>query len=143
MLDKINNNRISNGKQWAYSLPEHSLETFADSLAKVIKASGITQKELSRALRITNTTIGNYCNGDRRKPKPEFMIDIADYFDIKPSYFLEYRMYQLCKRIENNPELVDVFLDLASQPIRVCSQWKKLQKEQEPKYFNQEQGNNN
>jgi hypothetical protein len=63
------------------------------------------------------------------------MVDIADYFDVKPSYFIEYRMYQLCKRIEYNPELVDVFLDLASQPLKILAEWKKLQEENEPKYY--------
>jgi transcriptional regulator with XRE-family HTH domain len=131
-MDKIkhfNHNRINKTKMWAHGIPEHSLDCFADSLSRIIKASGITQKELSKALRCSNTTIANYCDGTRRKPEPKFIQEISDFFDVKPSYFREYRMYQLCKRIENNPELIDVFLDIATSPARIINEWNKIQKD--------------
>ena len=102
-----------------YKIPEHSLESFEVSLNKIIKASSITQQELSKAMKISNTTIHNYLMGYRRNPTKEFMIKMADYFDIKPSYFREYRIRLLMDRFEMFPELIDIFLDLSTNPQRI------------------------
>jgi len=112
----------------AYNIPEHSTQHFCDAFQKVFRASGYTQKELARRLRVSSTTVGYWLGGDRqKKPNRQTMIDIADSIDIKPSYFMEYRIMQLEKCFEFNPELVDVFLDLASSPSRIIQEWKKIQ----------------
>ena len=103
----------------AYEIEEHSIKDFGDALLKIIGASGITRQVLAKALKVTNTTIHNYIIGERRNPTKEFIIKIADYFDLKPSYFREYRMFQLYERFDMFPELIDVFIDLAMNPGRV------------------------
>ena len=116
---KFNNFMLTKSDAGVYKIPEHSLESFEDSLTKIIKASGITQQELSKAMKISNTTIHNYLMGYRRNPTKEFMIKMADYFDIKPSYFREYRIRLLMDRFEMFPELIDIFLDLSTNPQRI------------------------
>ena len=115
----FNNYRLTKNDMSVYKIPEHSLEDFEGSLNKIIKASSITQQELSKAMKISNTTIHNYLMGYRRNPTKEFMIRLADYFDVKPSYFREYRMGLLMDRFEMFPELIDIFLDLAINPMRI------------------------
>ena len=126
-IKHFNHNRITDKKMWAFAIPEHSLDCFAISLTRIIKASGITQKALAFELKKSNTTIMYYCDGTRRNPDEKFIHDICDFFDLKPSHFLEYRIMQLNKRIENNPELVDVFLDLATNSKRILQEWNKIQ----------------
>ena len=119
MSIRFNNYKLIKSDMDTYKIPEHSLEDFGESLNKIIKASSITQQELSKAMKISNTTIHNYMMGYRRNPTKEFMIRLADYFDIKPSYFREYRIRLLMDRFEMFPELIDIFLDLATNPQRI------------------------
>ncbi|MDD5013840.1 MAG: helix-turn-helix transcriptional regulator [Atribacterota bacterium] len=111
--------RIDKNHMETYEIEEHSLEDFGNALNKIIKASGITHQVLAKALKVSNTTVHNYIMGYRRNPTKEFIIKIADYFDVKPSYFREYRMFQLYERFDMFPELIDVFIDLAMNPTRV------------------------
>ena len=115
----FNNYRLTKSDFSCYKIPEHSLESFESSLTKIIKASSITQQELGKAMKITNTTIHNYMMGYRKNPTKDFMIRLADYFDIKPSYFREYRIGLLMDRFDMFPELIDIFLDLSTNPERI------------------------
>ena len=63
-------------------------------------------------------------HGIRENPTKEFMSKIAEFFDIKPSFFYEYRMIQLMERLEKTPELIDVFLDISSNPGELISAYK-------------------
>ena len=116
---RFNNYKLTKSDTGVYKIPEHSLESFELSLTKIIKASSITQQELGKAMKITNTTIHNYMMGYRKNPTKDFMIRMADYFDIKPSYFREYRIRLLMDRFEMFPELIDIFLDLSTNPQRI------------------------
>lgn len=124
---RFNNFRLTKADMEGYGIPEHSLESFDASLGKIIKASGITHQILAKAMKISNTTIHNYMMGYRRNPTKDFMIRLADFFDIKPSYFREYRTGLLIEKFEIFPELVDIFLDLSVNPGRI----KKVIKEYE------------
>lgn len=123
----FNNFRLTKTDMDAYGIPEHSLEAFEVSLGKIIKASGITHQILAKAMKVSNTTIHNYMEGYRRNPTKDFMVRIADFFDIKPSYFREYRINLLIEKFEIFPEIVDIFLDLSVNPGRI----KKIIKEYE------------
>ena len=116
---RFDNYKLTKSDTGVYKIPEHSLESFELSLTKIIKASSITQQELGKAMKITNTTIHNYMMGYRKNPTKDFMIRMADYFDIKPSYFREYRIRLLMDRFEMFPELIDIFLDLSTNPQRI------------------------
>ena len=59
----FNNYRLTKSDFSCYKIPEHSLESFEISLTKIIKASSITQQVLSKAMKISNTTIHNYLIG--------------------------------------------------------------------------------
>lgn len=55
---------------------------------KSLRASnGMTQDQLAKALKISRSTIGMYEKGDR-KPDPETLEAIADYFNIDTDYLL-------------------------------------------------------
>lgn len=130
-IKHFNFNRLSKTKMQVYQIPEHSIKPISESLPLIIKAAGCTHKELAKALNVSSQTITNYCDGSRRNPTPEFMIEIADFLNIMPSYFLEYRIHQLEKRFKFNPELVDVFLDLATTPKRIIDAWKEIEARRE------------
>src|SRR4030065_1291627 len=98
--------RLSGNDMKSYGIEEHSLEDFGTALGKIIRASNITHQVLAKAIKVSNTTIHNYIKGYRRNPTKEFIIKIADYFDVKPSYFREYRMFQLYERFDMLPELI-------------------------------------
>ena len=116
---QFNNYRLTKTDMDVFGIPEHSLESFETSLTKIIKASGITHQMLAKAMKVSNTTIHNYMMGYRRNPKKDFMIKIADFFDIKPSYFREYRINLLIEKFEIFPVLIDIFLDLSIDPQRI------------------------
>ncbi len=122
-----NYNRITKYSANVYKLPEHSNKLFKDSLTALMKASGITDKELCRALRVSNTTIGNYRKGrdGYTNPKKIFMIKIADFLDIKSSYFWEYRKLLLDEYLKLNPEMLDVHLDISTAPKRVLEEYRR------------------
>jgi transcriptional regulator with XRE-family HTH domain len=111
--------RLSKKCMEAFEIEEHSLENFGEALLKVIRASGIKHQVLAKAMKVSSTTIHNYIIRERRNPKREFIVKIADYFDIKPSYFKEYRLYQLDDRFDMFPELIDIFIDLSMNPQRI------------------------
>jgi transcriptional regulator with XRE-family HTH domain len=120
-----NYNRMTKYSAGVYKLPEHSNKPFSDSLTALVNASGITDKELCRAMRVSPTTIGNYRKGARNHPKKEFMIRLADFFDIKPSYFWEYRKLLLEDSLKLNPEMLDVHLDISTAPQRVLQEYRR------------------
>ncbi len=120
-----NYNRVTKHSANSYDLPEHSNKLFKDSLTMLINAGGITDKELCKAMHVSNTTIGNYRKGARANPKKNFMIRLADFFDVKPSYFWEYRKLLLDEFLQLNPEMLDVHLDISTAPKRVMEEYRK------------------
>lgn len=123
---KYNYHKYTNYKQYAYNLPEHSNKPFSESLTQLIRGSGITDLELCKAMRVSNTTIANYRKGKPgHKPKKEFIQRLADFFDIKPSYFWEYRKFLLEEYLEKNPEMLDVFLDISTTPRRILDEYRR------------------
>lgn len=122
-INEFNHSRLNKKKQKIYEIPEHSKELIEQSLRKLMDASGINGVNLAKFLKVSNTTITNYINGYRRNPDKDFLIRLADYFDVKPSYFIEYRIRILLDRIELFPELLDIFLDLAQEPKLIVDKW--------------------
>lgn len=127
--------KVNKVNKWAYDLPEHSLEVFALALHKLMGATNHTQWTLSKALGVSNTTISNYLLGRRdmcagvkaTRDKMDFMRMIADELDIRPTYFLEYRIILLYEKVKDYPKLVDIFLDLASDPKKMVEWYEEFQ----------------
>ena len=120
-----NYNRVTKHSANAFALPEHSNKLFKDSLTALVGASGITDKELCKAMHVSNTTIGNYRKGSRTNPKKDFMLRLSDFFDVKPSYFWEYRKLLLDEFLKLNPEMLDVHLDISTAPGRVMEEYRR------------------
>lgn len=121
---KFKDHKVNKAKIWGFNIPEHSTESFDLTLHKIMGATGHTQWTLSKALGVSNTTVSNYLLGKRRmvsgekeiREKMEMMRLIADELDIKPTFFLEYRIILLNEKLKLYPELVDMFLDIATEP---------------------------
>ena len=118
--------RLNNVSLYIHNIPEHSQDDFDVSLRLLMAAASITQRELSRFLKTSNVTIHNYVTGKRKWPDIKLMRKIADYFDVKPSYFKEYRIYQLEERLAKHPKLIDIFLDLASNPAKIIEEYERI-----------------
>jgi transcriptional regulator with XRE-family HTH domain len=127
--------RIDRLKTWAYDIPEHSIEPMDKSLKRLLGATGYSYVKLAKRINVANTTIYHYVNG-MRKPDNKIMEDIAKVFDIKPSYFLEYRINEITEYLVKNPELADIFLDIASDPREFVECWNKCREEYESRVRN-------
>lgn len=61
---------------------------FSEQLKKLRNAKGVTQKELSEALFVSQQTVAKW-ETDRSTPNPEMIAKIARYFNISSDYLLE------------------------------------------------------
>lgn len=129
-MNFFNDKRISNVKKWAFTIPEHSIEPLDRSLKKLMGATGYSEGGLAKRIGISTTSIYHYLHA-LRKPKDSVMERLARAFDIKPSYFLEYRLNELCDYLNRNPKLLDIFLDIASEPDMVIEEWEKEEKKRQ------------
>ncbi|GIP35501.1 helix-turn-helix domain-containing protein [Paenibacillus sp. J2TS4] len=82
--------------------------------------AGLSQKRLAESLGISNVQLSRYETGDR-KPDPDTIRQIADFFDVSVDYLLgrDSRTHQELPEIDD-PELNILFRDLknASPEIR-------------------------
>lgn len=125
----FNDRRITKIKQWAFEIPEHSLETYDKALKKLMGATGYTEAKLACRTGLSTTSIYHYLHS-LRKPDNTIMENIAKVFDIKPSYFLEYRINGLVDFLKRTPKLVDIFLDISSDPLPIIEEWELEEKKQ-------------
>lgn len=126
MRYNLNVYKLNRDKLMAYGIPEHSTESFSKAFKRLVGASSITQAELGKALKISSVTVCNYIHGYRNNPDMEFILKVADFFDVKPSYFREYRIIKLNDKLCEYPELIDVFLDLADDSKRIIKEYKQI-----------------
>lgn len=118
--------KLSNSDLKSYSIPEHSLEPFAKSFSRLIGACGRLQAEVSKKLNVSPVTVSNYLHGYRKNPDENFILKVSALFDVKPSYFREYRIMKLNEKLYEYPELIDVFIDLSDDSRRVIREYKNV-----------------
>lgn len=63
------------------------MELFIKRLRELIESRDMTQKELAKAIDITEVTISRYLSGDR-KPRIDIIDKIAKYFNVSTDYLL-------------------------------------------------------
>jgi len=102
-----------------YGIKEHSRKPFGQALKDLANISGIPQPILGKALKVSATTIHNYFNGYRTKPDLDFIRRCADFFDVRPSYFREYRIHIVNERLIEFPELIDIIQIALSDPKKL------------------------
>lgn len=125
---------ITEAEKEAFGIPEHSSEPLDKSLTQLVQAGGTPYAKLAMEMRVSSTTIYKYMNGYTKlieinediSRKMKFLRKIADYFDIKPSYFREYRIVKLIEKMEENPELIDIFLELSKKAREVIRKYNEL-----------------
>lgn len=81
----------------------------------------LSQKEVAKAIGITNVQLSRYESGDR-KPDPETIALIADYFDVSTDYLLgreeAYKKVTINgSEIELSAEEYKVFQELKKYPV--------------------------
>lgn len=113
-----------------FKIPEHSNEPFHRALRKLMIAKNITTTMLAHKFKRSSTTINKYLIGEF-KPKDDFMIEVALFFDINPNYFREFRLHKLIDKLYDRPTLIDIFLDITNSPdtnkmLREYSEYKKI-----------------
>jgi transcriptional regulator with XRE-family HTH domain len=59
----------------------------SERLEAVLEEKNIKQKELAKAIGVTEVTISRYLNGER-KPRPDIIIKMADYLGVSTDYLL-------------------------------------------------------
>jgi hypothetical protein len=85
---------------------------------------------LAHKFKRSSTTINKYLIGEF-KPKDDFMIEVALFFDINPNYFREFRLHKLMDKLYDRPTLIDIFLDITNSPdtnkmLREYGEYKKI-----------------
>jgi transcriptional regulator with XRE-family HTH domain len=63
------------------------MTTFAERLRQLRKEKGLTLEQLAQALATTKATLSRYENNER-KPKAEFVQQLAGYFHVSVDYLL-------------------------------------------------------
>lgn len=61
---------------------------FKDRLKMLREETGMTQKELAKAIKINNTTISDYERGDKKDPYMSTLRKLANYFDVTIDYLI-------------------------------------------------------
>jgi len=83
----------------------------------------ISYGKIARELDITDSYAWNLPNRRRKSPIPKKMlIELANVFKVKPSYFYEYRLQELLDFINKNRRFLDYCL-------RQSKKFKKVEKE--------------
>nr|WP_300001690.1 helix-turn-helix transcriptional regulator [Tissierella sp.] len=63
------------------------MDLFISRLKGLIEEKDITQKELAKAIDVTDVTISRYLNGDR-SPRIDIVNRLAKYFNVSTDYLL-------------------------------------------------------
>jgi len=95
-----------------FNIPKYSDKEFRESLRDLLNASGATPVILCEYLGGSLDLVNRYIYGEVEIPIDR-LPPIAKFFGIESSYFLEYRVNKLFKKLEDNPDLIDIFLELA------------------------------
>lgn len=64
-----------------------TLEQIQQRLAEVIRQSGLTQTELARRLKVTQSSIAHYKKGDKL-PALDTLANLCKILDVSPAYIL-------------------------------------------------------
>jgi len=124
VMASYNMYKLSSEQLKDFGILEHSRKPFGQALKDLAGISGISQPELGKALHVTATTIHNYFHGYRTNPDIEFMRRCADFFDVKPSYFKEYRINLINEKLSEFPELIDIIATSLSDPKKLIREYK-------------------
>ena len=65
------------------------MENFSKQLNKLMKATGMTQRELSRRLNVSNSTVSRWVRGEVDAIYSDLLFGLCDIFQVDPMYFTE------------------------------------------------------
>lgn len=90
-------------------MSKKSYEDFANAFYQLKKDHGdISYGKISISTGIVESSINALANRRRSNPPSEIILKkIANFFEIKPEYFYEYRLKQLLEYIDSNREFLD------------------------------------
>ena len=90
-------------------MSKKTYEDFANAFYQLkIDNNDVSYGKISLSIGVLESTINALVNRKRSRPPTDKVIKkIADYFNVKPEYFYEYRLKQLLHYIDNNREFMD------------------------------------
>ncbi|GAH57393.1 unnamed protein product, partial [marine sediment metagenome] len=106
------------------------------------KKSGVSFDTMSFKIGIAQSYLWGLANRRRANmPKEELIEKIADYFDLPPSYFYEYRLKKFLDYTDNNREFLDHCLrqakrlnkKISDKPEEAIEEFEELEELEEPK----------
>lgn len=96
------------------------MNSFENRLAKIIKDSGLSQKEFAKKIGVTEQGLGNYLNG--RIPKADVLIRIKQMFNLSIDWLLT---GSEAIPDETDPYILEIQKDLISYLKKENSELKK------------------
>lgn len=102
------------------------MSVLGDRIKHLREQASLSQKRLAEALGISNVQLSRYETGDR-KPDPDTIRQIADYFDVSVDYLLG-RDTPSSNRLPNpdDPELTILFRSLQSASPEIREETRKF-----------------
>ncbi|OFW47184.1 MAG: hypothetical protein A2163_04030 [Actinobacteria bacterium RBG_13_35_12] len=94
--------------------------------------SSISYGKIARELDITDSYAWNLPNRRRKAPIPKkILIKLAEIFKVKPSYFYEFRLYELLDFLDENRRFLDHCLRQAKKYKSMLDTGKDIIREEE------------
>lgn len=109
-----NKYKITEEEKEIFDIPQYSDKRYKESLKDLLNASGANVDTLCKYLGGSLDLVNRYIYREAEIPVDR-LPRIAKFFGVEPSYFLEYRIDLLFKRLEVNPKLINIFLELSNK----------------------------
>jgi transcriptional regulator with XRE-family HTH domain len=97
-------------------LGERTMEPIAQALAKLLSERQMSQTDLWAAANVSPAVVSLYLQGRRGRvlnnQGAETIEKIARVFDLDPSYFVEYRIWQIRQAVRIYPDLANEVYDV-------------------------------
>ncbi|MCL4378190.1 MAG: helix-turn-helix transcriptional regulator [Actinobacteria bacterium] len=91
---------------------KYTNKIFSEALSELLKEKKVKLRSLAAK---TSLNYSYFSKLTRRKSSPpiETLINISNALEIKPEYFIEYRIHKLNILLKNNPEIIIEVLNFA------------------------------
>lgn len=97
-------------------MDERSVEPIATALGRLLRDRRMSQTDLWAAANLSSSTVSLYLNGKRGTAidhrGAETIERMAAVLDVDPSYFVEYRMWQIRQAAKLYPDLANEVYDV-------------------------------
>jgi transcriptional regulator with XRE-family HTH domain len=85
---------------------DYTDKSFSEALAEILKKRHIKLRSLGAKTNLNYSYFSKIIS-EKKVPPIETITNIAQALEIKPEFFVEYRIHKICEILYNNPEFVD------------------------------------